>query len=261
MGTSPRKLNVILPAFLDTWLRATLKRRGYVFMRQTNPYYYLGRRIQLMRGYGIDLVLDVGANSGQYAKRLRSLGYAGRIVSFEPMREPFLALQAATRSDPYWACHDYGLGEVEATVPIHVSRNSVSSSLLQMLPSHEEHAPASLVVGDETIHVRRLDAALSELNLALDSHIWLKIDVQGFEHKVLAGAGQWLGKVAAIQIELSLVPLYDGQLTITPMLQLLSELGFDPVVFEPGFEDKVTGEYLQVDGIFRNRRFASPAAL
>jgi len=251
---------VILPRFLDAWIRAALKRRGYVFMRQTNPYYYLGRRMQLMRSYGIDLVLDVGANSGQYAKRLRSLGYTGRIASFEPMRGPFRELQATAKSDPRWTCHDFGLGEEEMTVPIHIAGNSVSSSLLDMLPSHEEHAPASLVVGEETIRVRRLDEALSEFNFTPSCAIWLKADVQGYEHKVLAGAGDWLEKVTAIQIELSLVPLYAGQLTITPMLELLGELGFDPVAFEPGFEDKATGEYLQVDGIFRNRRFALAAA-
>jgi FkbM family methyltransferase len=245
---------MILPRLFDGWLRASLKKRGYVFMRQTNPYYYLGRRMQLMRNYGIDMVLDVGANSGQYAKRLRSLGYSGSIMSFEPMRRPFLELQAAAAADGNWACMQCGLGDADTTSTIHVSQNSVSSSILPMLSSHDKHAPQSKFIDNEAIEVRRLDSLATEGAWRANGNTWLKIDVQGYEHKVLAGASATLPNVAALQLELSLVPLYSGQLTLIPMLELLAEAGFDPVAFEPGFEDKTTGEYLQVDGIFRNRR-------
>jgi FkbM family methyltransferase len=248
---------MILPRLLDDWLRASLKKRGYVFMRQTNPYHYLGRRMQLMRSYGIDLVLDVGANSGQYARRLRSLGYSGQIVSFEPMRGPFLDLQAAAAKDDNWSCLQCGLGDADAEATIHVSENSVSSSLLPMLPSHDQHAPRSKFVDEERIQIERLDMLSAQQGWTQHRNTWLKIDVQGYEHKVLAGAAAMLPKVAALQLELSLVPLYSGQLTMIPMLELLADLGFDPVAFEPGFEDKATGEYLQVDGIFRNRLMKS----
>jgi len=244
---------MILPPLLDDWLRASLKKRGYVFMRQTNPYHHLGRRIQLMRSYSIDLVLDVGANSGQYARRLRSLGYSGQIVSFEPMHKPFLELQAAAAADGNWSCMQCGLGDADEAMTIHVSENSVSSSLLPMLASHDLHAPKSKFIDDEQIQIKRLDALSVQQGWTQHRNTWLKIDVQGYEHKVLAGAAAMLPEVAALQLELSLVPLYSGQLTLIPMLELLADLGFDPVAFEPGFEDKATGEYLQVDGIFRNR--------
>ena len=71
---------------LDEYLRDFLMRRGYAVMRIHNPNYYLGRRIKLLDSYSIDLILDVGANTGQYAARMRGIGYAGEIVSFEPMR-------------------------------------------------------------------------------------------------------------------------------------------------------------------------------
>jgi FkbM family methyltransferase len=211
----------------------------------------------LMRSYGIDLVLDVGANSGQYARRLRSLGYPGQVVSFEPMQKPFLELQASAEEDEEWACLQCGLGDSDTTAIIHISENSVSSSILPMLSSHGFHSPKSRVVDNETIQLHRLDSLVEKHSWNDYGKIWLKIDVQGYEHKVLAGATTTLSKVAAIQLELSLVPLYEGQLTIIPMLELLADAGFDPVAFEPGFEDKASGEYLQVDGIFRNRRAKS----
>jgi FkbM family methyltransferase len=241
---------MILPRSLDKWLRDFLKRRGYVFMRETNANHVLGRRLMLMRAYGIDLVLDVGANAGQYARRLRSVGYIGSIVSFEPMLEPFQRLCRSADGDSKWTAMRVGLGDVESEMEINVSENSVSSSLLSMLASHSEHAPRSRVVEAERVEVTTLDSLWADGLWEESRGIWLKLDVQGFEDRVLAGARMVLPHVAALQMELSLVPLYDGQLTLIPMLKLLAELGFDPVAFEPGFENKTTGEYLQVDGIF-----------
>ena len=123
-----------------------------------------------------------------------------------------------------------------------------------MLPEHEKHAPASHVVSDETIRVKRMDALPDWKQWKAKKATWLKIDVQGYENQVLDGASGCIADIAAIQLELSLRPLYAQQLTIIPMMERLAELGFDPVAFEPGFSDKDSGEFLQVDGIFRNRR-------
>ncbi len=239
---------------LDNWIRLIIKRKGYVFMRQTNPFYYLGRRMMLMRSYGIDLVLDVGANTGQYAQRLRTLGYKGEIVSFEPMAKAFVELQRNSTQDAAWSARNIALGDATRCETLHISNNSVSSSLLPMLAEHQRHAPSSVVIGEETVNIERLDALPDWPQWASRRGLWLKLDVQGYEHQVLAGATQCLERIAAIQIELSLRPLYAGQATFLPMMQHLADLGFDPVAFEPGFADMDTGEYLQVDGIFRNRQ-------
>ncbi|MCG8277392.1 FkbM family methyltransferase [Stenotrophomonas sp. NLF4-10] len=239
---------------IDGRLHALLNRRGYLLMRKSNPNYYLGRRMKLMRSYGIDMVLDVGANTGQYAIRLREMGYTGEIVSFEPMRSAYERLVSNSNHDHLWSCRDFALGDSESDVEIHVSGNSVSSSILPMLPEHEKHAPASHVINDEAIHVKRMDTLPDWSQWRAKKATWLKIDVQGYERQVLDGASGCIADIAAIQLELSLRPLYAQQLTIIPMMERLAELGFDPVAFEPGFSDKESGEFLQVDGIFRNRR-------
>jgi FkbM family methyltransferase len=245
---------MLLPERLDAWLKSAINRMGYSIYRNTSPQNYIGRRIKLLSTYGIDLVLDVGANSGQYARQLRSFGYANEIISFEPMKEPYEALARSCASDQLWTCRHYGLGENTDTKTIHISGNSVSSSILPMMEEHERHAPRSHVIGEEIIEVRRLDEIEESIAWGKTKTAWLKIDVQGFEDRVLAGASGCLDRIAAIQVELSLRPLYDDQLTIRAMMDLLANYGFDVVAFEPGFSDKETGEYLQVDGIFRNRR-------
>lgn len=239
---------------LDKAFRDFLMHRGYAVMRIRNPNYYLGRRIKLLQSYGIDLILDVGANTGQYAARMRGIGYKGEIVSFEPMRAAYEQLAGNSAADTAWSCRDFALGDSESELNIHVSGNSVSSSILPMLAEHEKHAPASKVTNDEAIRVKRLDGLPDWNDWTEKKGIWLKIDVQGYEDHVLTGASGCLDKVAAIQLELSLRPLYSNQLTLIPMLERLADLGFDPVAFEPGFTDKQSGELLQVDGIFRNRR-------
>lgn len=252
--TPGRRGYMSLFKMLDAGLHRLLDSNGFVLMRKANPNYYLGRRLKLMRGYGTELLLDVGANAGQYAARMRSMGYSGEIVSFEPMQAAYDQLAGNCARDTAWTCRNFALGDADGEVEINVSGNSVSSSILSMLPEHEKHAPASRVVDSEVIHVKRLDALPDWTQWQSRRGIWLKVDVQGYEEQVLVGAGRCLDNIAAIQLEISLRPLYSQQLTIVPMMAYLAELGFDPVAFEPGFSDKDTGEYLQVDGIFRNRR-------
>jgi hypothetical protein len=71
---------------------------------------------------------------------------------------------------------------------------------------------------------------------------------------VLQGAERFLRRVSGIQIELSLVPLYDGQLLFHPMLKDLEDRGFDLWALVPAFVDPATSRLLQLDAtLFRNK--------
>lgn len=206
---------------------------------------------KLLRRYEVDLVLDVGANRGQYGSLLREqAGYRGRIVSFEPLSAPFEALAAHARADGRWEAHRVALGDKDGTETIHVAGNSYSSSLLEMLPAHADAAPGSAYVGAETITVRTLDGWFPELHRG-EKNVYLKIDTQGFEAHVLRGARASLAQIPTVQLELSLVPLYAGQKLFDEMVALMREQGYRMVSVEPGFADPRTGELLQADGIFR----------
>lgn len=245
---------MLLPGFLDARVKRYLQRKGYVQLRGEDDL-AMARRKCLLASQAIDLVVDVGANIGQYGLAMRGLGYQGRIVSFEPMQAAWAQLSAAMERDAAWDGFKLALGEETGAVDLHIAANSVSSSLLDMLPRHLQNAPRSAYTGLETVPLRRLDDVVDEQAIG-GENIWLKLDVQGYERAVLIGAERLLQRSRIVQLEMSLVPLYAGQAAFPELLDLLDKAGFELIGFEPGFQEPLTGVMLQVDGLFRHRRFA-----
>jgi FkbM family methyltransferase len=201
----------------------------------------------LLREHEIDLIFDVGANAGQFAGYILGLGYAGRIVSFEPLPEAYAALLARSRGHPRWEVAERCcLGEREGETLIHVSENSISSSILPILPEHVAISREAGYVGVEKVPMHPLDA-IAPRYLEGSRAALLKIDVQGYEEQVLRGASETLRRVRGLQVELSLRPVYEGQTLFLPMLEWITSLGFAPYRFSDTFVDPRTGRWLQCD--------------
>lgn len=229
--------------------RALLHRAGVDLVRSLDPSDLLRRRLQLIERYGVNVIFDVGANAGQYGTTMRALGYTGRLVSFEPSTEAFELLARTARRDPLWTVVNVGLGETEATVALNVSGNSQSSSLLGILPTHLSADPESAYVHTEAVRITTLAAAIEE-HVSEGDRLFVKVDTQGSERQVLAGAGPRLAQVVGLQVELSLVPLYEGQALMEELIADLRTLGFVPMSIEPDFFHPETGQLLQADGVF-----------
>ena len=231
-------------------LRKLLWRSGFEISRFTPTSHPLARRKRILDYYEIDVVLDIGANSGQFAQQLRDdLGYANRIISFEPLSSAFELLKANATRDPNWEAFNFALGETDDKQEINIAGNSVSSSLLDMLPSHLTSAPESKYIGSEVIEARKLDSIFGTLCKPTNS-VYMKIDTQGFESKVLGGAENSLAQIDTIQMEMSLIPLYKGEMLFNDMYTLMNEKGYSLIAVETGFSDPNSGQLLQVDGIF-----------
>ena len=166
------------------------------------------RRSAFLNDLGVSVVLDVGANRGLYGQELRAHGYGGRLESFEPLEAAFLRLSDLASSYSDWRCHRVALSNVDGTSLMNVAGNSESSSLHAMLASHRMAAPESSYIGTEEVATARLDAIHDQVIKATDVG-WLKLDVQGHETTVLEGAATTLSQIAGIEIELSLVALYE----------------------------------------------------
>lgn len=208
------------------------------------------RKKRLLSHYGISHVLDVGANIGQFAQGLRThVGYTGEIISFEPLSSAFELLERKARADPKWQTVNCALGDEDGPLQINISDNSVSSSFLSILPTCVAAAPDSKYVSRETVLVHTLDSVFGRYCTKSDN-IYLKMDTQGFEKQVLDGGRNVLPHIDTVELELSLVPLYENQVLFSEMCEFLTQLGYSLVSIEPGFSDSRTGRLLQVDGIF-----------
>lgn len=220
-------------------------RAGFDVTRETFKRHFVRALLQ----HDIDCVIDIGANVGQFGSALRRAGFAGRILSVEPLQSAFDELSRTAAPDATWSVHRAAVGAWPGTLTMNVAGNSVSSSALPMLGRHAEAAPASRYVGTEEVAATTVDALVAEYRLAPESTL-LKIDVQGYEWPVLEGAAASLDRFAAVRTEMSLVALYDGQALFADLLAELIGRGFELWMLEPGFVEPGTGRLLQADGVF-----------
>lgn len=208
------------------------------------------RLIASLRAFDIDLVIDVGANEGQFARGLRAGGYSGQIVSIEPMSAAHRRLTRAGKGDAAWHVHSRcALGASAGEIELNIAGNSVSSSVLPMLATHCRAAPDSAYQGKESVPLTTLDL-IAPSYFECAQAPFLKIDTQGYEWEVLDGAKGILPSVCGIQMELSLMPLYEGQHLWRESIARLEAEGFFLWALEPVFVDPSNGRTLQMDALF-----------
>ena len=207
------------------------------------------RRMKMVNYYNIDTLFDIGANAGQYALKMRELGYKNRIISFEPLSSAFKVLKENSSKDDNWIINNYAVGDQNCKTLINVAGNSYSSSILNMLPNHIENAPNSMYVSQEEIDIKKLDTIFNSFSNQ-EEKVMLKIDTQGYEKNVIDGAIESLKKIEIIQLEMSIVPLYENEILFVEMIEYLRKMGFMVFSFENGFSNPITGQLLQMDGIF-----------
>jgi FkbM family methyltransferase len=238
----------LLPRY---WIKRGFEALGQDLQRYRPELHDFQRLMRYLRDRNITTVFDVGANKGQFAQRLRAGGYRGRIVSFEPLPDAHAALAEAALADAGWLVAERcALGAARGEAEIHVSGNSISSSLLPMLERHARMAPASVYIGTARTPVATLDEFWARYADPSKGRVALKIDTQGLEREVLAGARQALPGIELVHFEASLVPLYDGEPTFTSICQILEAAGFHALSIDPFLIDKLNWEIVQADFTF-----------
>lgn len=229
-------------------LRRLVNRAGFDITRQPFPFHF----VRVLQGRGITSVVDVGANTGQYGVELRAALFTGDLLSVEPLQAAYDELVRTAAGDPRWRTLRSALSDAPGTLELHVAGNSVSSSPLAMLDLHAQAAPQARYVGTEQVPATTVDALVA--GHGIDPAVTLlKVDVQGYESVVLDGAAGTLASFAAVQLELSLAPLYEGQVLLAEQLARMDAAGFDLWLTDPAFLDPATGRMLQCDGLFVRR--------
>ncbi len=229
------------------WFRRSLRRAGYDFGPFPGRALHWERIVTLLATQDIDHVFDVGANAGQYAQALRANGYGGPIVSFEPLSGEHARLEQRAARDADWTVAPRAaVGDTPGTVEINISGESDMSSILPLDPVAHERLASTRSTGTEDVPVVTLADAIAE-HAPAGQHVFVKSDTQGYEDKVLDGIGDTWERIAGLQLELSIQPIYEGQPGHLSLLERIAERGFRPHLVVPGYWSRHYGRMLEYD--------------
>jgi FkbM family methyltransferase len=193
---------------------------------------HLRRLFELLR---VDLVIDVGANAGQYGQRLRRhVRYRGTIVSMEPVPEMLEQLNAARRGDPAWHVEPIAVSDRRGTVSFNVMNDRECSSLAE--PDNSE----TVLFSTQTTVERQITVESQTLDDIVDHWIeggsfkrpFLKLDTQGHDVAILTACRK-LSAFVAFQSELSVKRLYKGTPHFPQAISKYCKLGFDVSALVP----------------------------
>jgi FkbM family methyltransferase len=249
-GTAGRKVKAV--PFGDTGARLLLEKAVSAESErefQLGAAHYLCAQhvAAVLEKYRVNCVFDVGANTGQYGKGLRRFGYTGRIVSFEPVSDTFERLQRSAESDPDWQVYNFALGREEAVQSIHIDWKSMNS----LLPPSEygkERYKRFAKGRTEEIEIRRLDDVMQKALEGIDDpRPYLKMDTQGFDMEVFAGAGERISEFVGMQSEVAALRLYEGSPAMGEAIAAYEEAGFGVTGMYPVTREPATGRVVEFD--------------
>jgi FkbM family methyltransferase len=209
----------------------------YIFMSQ--PWF---------RAFKIKTILDVGANQGQFALVVNAVFPEAQVYSFEPVPSCFEALKRNTERIKSFKAFNLGLGDSTDELEFELNDFSASSSFLKMADSHKEIFPYTSQAKSIKVKVDRLDNLQSHLEI--EHPLLVKIDVQGYEDRVLEGGREVIQAAKVVIIETSFCSLYQDQALFDRIYQQLTELGFSYKGMLGQMQNPHSGEVLQSDSIF-----------
>jgi len=199
-------------------------------------------------------ILDVGANTGQFVLELKPIFPSAKFFSFEPLPSCFELLKKLSLSDSKWECFNLALGDVNKVAEFHIhTGHTSSSSFLSTVETNYELYPETRKQETALVQCATLDEWIRSHPEAEKNPIVLKLDVQGYETKVLRGAETTLPNVEAVITEVIVETLYEAQSLFSEQVELLAQAGLNFTgVIRHAFDPK--GNVISFDGVFRRAR-------
>jgi FkbM family methyltransferase len=209
------------------------------------------RIVKFLSDLRVDLLIDVGANRGQFGHSMYEHGYRGTIVSFEPIPDAHDQLvRLAAQSGYDWRVAPCtALTDNNGTAELTITKNSASSSLLAFTDRMTEFVPIATVKGKIIVETARLDNFLMKAGLAERSFA-LKIDTQGSEMAVLAGALKVEPNIHLVMLEASIAQLYQEQPSYHEIDTYLRHRGWKLIDIEPGYRHPESLALCEFDAVY-----------
>ena len=205
----------------------------------------------VLRLSSFKVVIDIGANRGQFALAVRASIPNSYVISFEPLPTPAAIFQRVFSDDDHVILHEAAIGACIETRTMHISHRDDSSSFLPISSVQTALFPGTEEVARAKVHVAPLDKFIS----ADDLHepAMLKLDVQGFEYEALVGCESLLSYFQAIYCECSFVELYSGQKLASNIIDWLHARDFALIgIYNTSYDRR--GRPVQADLLFARKK-------
>jgi FkbM family methyltransferase len=207
-----------------------------------------------LRNLQINTIIDVGANIGQFASIIERVFPEATIYSFEPIPLAFDELSKWSKKiGRKVEAFNYALSDTSGEIEMYYhTDHSPSSSLLKTTEICENYYP--FTKKQESIKVKSitLDKAIEDLNIKIKPELLIKLDVQGYEDRVIKGGEKTFKMAKACILEIGLDNLYADQADFREIIDLLYMLGFKYVgnLSQTYAED---GHVIYIDSVFTRR--------
>jgi len=181
-----------------------------------------------LRHLPIKTIIDVGANTGQFARMILNVFPEAHLYSFEPLIEPFKQLKKwAGQQNGKATVYNVALGDKEGEVKMisHLDY-SPSSSFLKATETCKRFYPFTKRQATTMVKLTTLDKAIAGMSKPPTPDILIKADVQGYEDRVIIGGAETFREAKACILEVCLDKLYENQAAFKDILFLLDELGY-----------------------------------
>jgi FkbM family methyltransferase len=179
---------------------------------------------RILAGLGLETIVDIGANRGQFALCVRRLYPQAQIFSFEPLRKPASSWLRNFGNDARARLFNKAIAAQAGSATMSVSRWDVSSSLLPFAQAQHDNFLLTEEASREVVETATLGECLDEH--AIQDPALLKLDVQGYELVALQGCAALLDRFRYVYVEVSFIELYIGQALATEVIRFLLDRGF-----------------------------------
>jgi FkbM family methyltransferase len=237
----------MIPSIIKDFLKKAAAAFGYEVLRaEKNPK----QTLLGLRALPIGSIIDVGANQGQFAQYFMKFFPRAHLFCFEPLPKPFRELQVWADRHKQVTAFNMALGDYSGTVDMYYHLDfSPGSSFLTTTEMTESAYPFTKKKVIVPVTMGTLDQTLSMMAKSMPREILIKLDVQGYEDRVIRGGKEVFTKAKAAILEVNVDFLYDQQADFKDILLMLSALSYRYVGnIEQNYGDD--GHVIYFDAVF-----------
>ncbi|HSJ48460.1 MAG TPA: FkbM family methyltransferase [Gammaproteobacteria bacterium] len=231
-------------------LKSLFRRLGYSLQRINKAESEEDILFKALRLGGVGLVIDCGANHGQFYHLCRRSGFTGPIWCIDPNPYCLATLNALAEQDAALKIIPAGTGDHDALLPLN-SAGALDdlSSFLDQTPLLTSRFKRAEVTETMEAQVRRLDGLMDEEGLPADMRVFLKVDTQGYDLATLEGMGERINQVSGVKAEMSVQAAYEDAPSHWELLEFFRTHDFEPFSFTTVTRD-FDGRYIEYDAYF-----------